>query len=138
MDRFCRPGGKRIKNLTLLLLMQSQTKRVDMKTPGTEIEREIAAICEDVMGVNEIGLHDSFFDYGGDSLIFLQIASRLRENFNVEISFREMFEVPTVSKLAEAVMRELTSGMDSDELEKMISEIGDLSEEELRDAINPE
>ena len=71
-------------------------------------------------------------------MIFLQIATRLRESFNVEISFREMFEVPTVSKLADAVMQELTSGMDSDELEKMISEIGDLSEEELRDAINPE
>ncbi len=95
-------------------------------------------MCENVMGVTEIGLHDSFFDYGGDSLIFLQIASRLRENFNVEISFREMFEVPTVSKMADAVMRELTSGMDKDELEKMICEIGDLSEDEIRDAINRE
>jgi acyl carrier protein len=114
------------------------TKRIGDEDPRTELEREIASICEDIMGINEIGLHDSFFDFGGDSLIFLQIATRLRESFNVEISFREMFEVPTVSKLADAVMQELMSGMDNGELEKMISEIGDLSEEELRDANNPE
>ncbi len=114
------------------------TGKSDHDGPGNEIETEIASICRDIMGVNEIGIHDSFFDLGGDSLIFLQIATRLRESFNVEISFRTMFEVPTVSKLGEAVMQELTSGMDSDELEKMISEIGDLSEEEIRDAIDPE
>ena len=74
----------------------------------------------------------------------------------MEISFREMFEVPTVSRLAAAVMRELMSGMDSvaqlaeavvrelasamdnDDLEKMIAEIGDLSAEELRDSIEAE
>ncbi len=103
--------------------------------PGNDIEREIASICQDVLGINEIGIHDSFFDLGGDSLIFLQIATRLRKSFDVGISFRKLFEVPTVSKLADTVMRELTAGVDNDELEKMVSEIGNLSDEELRDAI---
>lgn len=113
-------------------------KQIDPEDPRTDIEREIASICEDIMGVNEIGLHDSFFELGGDSLIFLQIATRLRKSFNVEISFHQMFESPTVSKLAEAVVQKLTSAIDSGELEKMISEIGDLSEEELRDSIKSE
>ena len=71
-------------------------------------------------------------------MIFLQIATRLRKSFDVEISFREMFDMPTVAQLAEAVVRELATAMGNDDLEKMIAEISDLSAQELRDSIEAE
>ncbi len=67
----------------------------------TDAERAIAAAWREVLGVEEVGLDDNFFDLGGHSLLLARLRSRLRENFPREVSVVVLFRYPTVRSLAE-------------------------------------
>ena len=71
--------------------------------PRSEVERRIAAIWQEVFGVEPVGIHDDFFALGGESLIALQLLNRLRAAFQVDLSLRRFFEAPTIAGLS-AVM----------------------------------
>jgi amino acid adenylation domain-containing protein len=71
--------------------------------PRTPIEEMVAAIWAEVLGVERVGLRESFFELGGHSLLATRVLSRLRRVFGVEIPLRELFEVPTVERLAQRV-----------------------------------
>ncbi|MGH9928653.1 MAG: phosphopantetheine-binding protein, partial [Pyrinomonadaceae bacterium] len=66
----------------------------------TEAERIIAGIWRDVMQVDEVGVHDNFFDLGGHSILLIQAHSRLQNVFDNKIPLVELFQYPTVSALA--------------------------------------
>ncbi|HYH98168.1 thioester reductase domain-containing protein [Hyalangium sp.] len=71
--------------------------------PSTPEEIRIAQIWRDVLGVSRVGVEDSFFDLGGDSLAAAQMAARVKEEFGVALSLRRLFEHPTVTELARMV-----------------------------------
>ncbi len=68
--------------------------------PRTGIEGAIAAIWQEVLRVEKVGVDDNFFDLGGHSLLMVQVHSKLREAFSKDISLIEMFRNPTVASLA--------------------------------------
>jgi acyl carrier protein len=70
------------------------------RTPG---EKTLAAIWQDVLGHDRIGVNDNFFELGGSSLLLVEIEERLREAFHREIPIVEMFRHPTIRSLAEAL-----------------------------------
>jgi SAM-dependent methyltransferase/acyl carrier protein len=63
-------------------------------------EVRIAAIWCAVLGLDEVGAHDDFFHLGGDSLLAIQLAARIREALGVTISAHDVFEAPTISAQA--------------------------------------
>ncbi|HYH44786.1 MAG TPA: SDR family oxidoreductase, partial [Thermoanaerobaculia bacterium] len=65
-----------------------------------ELERRIAALWQRALGISQVGIHDNFFDLGGNSLIGVQLVADLRRELGVEISNVTLFEAPTVSALA--------------------------------------
>jgi acyl transferase domain-containing protein/acyl carrier protein len=71
--------------------------------PETETEGLIAEIWQELLGVEPVGVTDDFFELGGHSLLGVQIVSRLREVFQVEVPMRRVFERTTVRGLAETV-----------------------------------
>ncbi len=71
--------------------------------PRTLVEETLAGIWSKVVGVAQVGAHDSFFDLGGHSLLATQAISRVREAFGLELPLRSLFEAPTVAGLAESV-----------------------------------
>ncbi|MBW4672726.1 MAG: amino acid adenylation domain-containing protein [Desmonostoc geniculatum HA4340-LM1] len=73
--------------------------------PRNPIEETLAVIWTELLGFEQIGVHDNFFNLGGHSLIAVQILSRLREVFQVELSFQNIFANPTVAGLAELVQQ---------------------------------
>jgi NADP-dependent 3-hydroxy acid dehydrogenase YdfG/acyl carrier protein len=104
--------------------------------PRNEVETTIAEIWESILGVTPIGIYDKFFELGGHSLLAIQLISRLRESFQVELSAQRLFEAPTVVQLAVTIEADLQAirlaeeeeAARSEELLKMVEQ---LSEEEV-------
>ncbi|MBN6039792.1 non-ribosomal peptide synthase/polyketide synthase [Amycolatopsis sp. 195334CR] len=69
---------------------------------GTETEELVAGIWAEVLGTGPVGVHDNFFDLGGDSLLGLRVVARLRAN-GLNLPARALFDRPTVAGLAEVV-----------------------------------
>ncbi len=71
--------------------------------PRTPQEKIVAAIWEQVLQVERVGIHDNYFELGGHSLLATQIVSRIREAARVELPIRTLFDMPTVAQLAEKI-----------------------------------
>lgn len=71
--------------------------------PETEMEEALRNIWSQVLHVDNIGRTSDFFDLGGHSLLAMQVASRIRKQFKVELSLQTIFERPVLSELAKAV-----------------------------------
>jgi amino acid adenylation domain-containing protein len=68
--------------------------------PQSELERAIAALWQEELKVETVGIDDNFFDLGGHSLRMARVHARLQETLGREISLIELFQYPTVSSLA--------------------------------------
>jgi amino acid adenylation domain-containing protein len=68
--------------------------------PHSEIERQIAAIWKKLLHREKIGVHDNFFDLGGNSLLVVQVQQKLVEVLNQEIPIIKLFQYPTISHLS--------------------------------------
>jgi acyl carrier protein len=69
--------------------------------PRTPIEEQLANIWSSVLRQDRVGIHNNFFELGGNSLLATQIISRLRQAFTVKLPLCTLFEYPTVAELAE-------------------------------------
>ena len=69
--------------------------------PQTDVERTIATVWEEVLHLENIGIHDNFFEIGGHSLLATQIISRLRQILQMDLSVRTLFTAPTIASFAE-------------------------------------
>jgi acyl carrier protein len=78
----------------------------DFVAPRTDLERELARIWSEVLGVERVGAEDNFFELGGHSLLATQLVSRVRSDHGVELPLRTMFEAPTIAGLARQIQRE--------------------------------
>ncbi|WP_414587519.1 amino acid adenylation domain-containing protein [Scytonema sp. PCC 10023] len=71
--------------------------------PQTETEEIIATIWQEVLQVEQVGIHDNFFELGGHSLLATQVISRLRKDFSLELSLQHLFKAPTIASLAQSI-----------------------------------
>ena len=74
--------------------------------PVTATERVLCDVYCDVLGLEQVGTDQSFFDLGGDSLSAMRLTARLRTVLDMELPVRAVFTTPTVAGLAAAVDRE--------------------------------
>ena len=82
---------------------------VDHMGPTTELERRIAAVLGDVLGLASVGVDDNFFDLGADSLLLAAVHTRLRDDLGRELSLVALYTHPTVGALARAMEASGTS-----------------------------
>jgi phthiocerol/phenolphthiocerol synthesis type-I polyketide synthase E len=113
---------------------EAKHSRPDLATsyvaPRTETERVLAGICEEVLGVGPVGIHDDFHELGGHSLLALQVLSRMRQALGSELPLRAIFDAPTVARLAVRLLEGETRAAADDDLDQMLARLEDLSDEE--------
>ncbi|MGV9883860.1 MupA/Atu3671 family FMN-dependent luciferase-like monooxygenase [Streptomyces sp. NPDC003006] len=80
--------------------------------PSTELERAIAGIWSEALGVRTVGLYDNFFDLGGHSMLMVQVHDRIRNVTGRELPLIKLLEHPTVSALA-AHLGDVAEGSDT-------------------------
>ncbi len=71
--------------------------------PQTALEKQVAALWQELLGIEEIGVNDNFFELGGHSLLATQLTAWLKREYALELPLRKIFEFPTVAKWANAV-----------------------------------
>ncbi|MCG7216939.1 beta-ketoacyl synthase N-terminal-like domain-containing protein [Paenibacillus mucilaginosus] len=73
------------------------------------VEEEVTAIWEELFGIHPIGPDDDFFGLGGNSLLAIQLFSRLRSHYNIELQLENMFDEPTIAGLVKQVNEALAA-----------------------------
>ncbi|MDF5706497.1 MAG: amino acid adenylation domain-containing protein [Nostoc sp. S4] len=74
--------------------------------PQTEVEKTIANIWQEVLHLEDLGIHDNFFELGGHSLLLVQVHNKLQKIFELNFPLVEMFQYPTISHLAKYLSQE--------------------------------
>ncbi|WP_163832494.1 non-ribosomal peptide synthetase [Spartinivicinus ruber] len=76
----------------------------NMVTPSSEVEKSLALIWQQVLGIEQpLSLHDHFFNLGGHSLLAVKLASQIRHQFQVDIGIETVFAQPTLGALANII-----------------------------------
>jgi len=95
--------------------------------PRTDLEQSIAEVWQSLLGIAEVGIHDNFLELGGHSLMAIQLASRIRDTFEIDLPVARFYKNPTVAGLAEAVVQVLAAQADSETIEQALREVQELA-----------
>ena len=100
---------------------------------GLGLEDSLAAIWQELLGVDEVAYDDDFFTLGGHSLIAIRMMTRIKNEFGVRFDLSTMFEASTVAALAERLRAE-RPGIDAELSGASVAHLGDVGVGEVRSA----
>src|SRR5262249_525238 len=119
-------GPASLASPTRSMLSQRLSLQTNYDAPRDETEQRIAQVWQDALGIDEVGINDSFSQLGGHSLLAIRIISEVRKAFQMDLPVRALFDAPTVAELSSYVKKHL------------IAEIEALSDEEARQLVSNE
>jgi hypothetical protein len=119
--------------------------------PRNDLERTVAAIWQKILGIDQIGIHDDFFELGGDSIILIQVVTELskvdiwlnpeqmlqsqaNKGASDDLSVKAQsggFEVPTIAEITLLAQESQKEREQRNDVEKLLSRIGELSSGEV-------
>ncbi|MDF5712386.1 MAG: SDR family oxidoreductase [Rhizonema sp. NSF051] len=118
----------------------------DYIAPRNEVEQTVAEIWQQLLGIEQIGIYDNFFDLGGHSLLATQIISRLRKEFHVDVPLHSLFETPTIFDQVSAVKQIQGLGennsintiqrIDRGNAQQMLGKLDQISDQEVDSLLN--
>jgi amino acid adenylation domain-containing protein len=71
--------------------------------PQTDVQRAVADAWQQILGIDQIGIHKNFFEIGGDSLVAIRLLHRLRQALSVSLDSHVLVETPTISTISERI-----------------------------------
>jgi amino acid adenylation domain-containing protein len=131
------PNGK-VDRKALLTLEGVTVMTRAYQAPVGAVEQAMAGIWQDLLRAEQIGRDDHFFERGGHSLLHVMLMTRIRQEFLVDLSVRDLFLNPVVSELARMVEALQLEHFLKDDMKTMSDELDSLTEEELIELLKEE
>jgi len=100
--------------------------------PRTLLEEELSRIWAEVLSLDQVGIHDNFFDLGGHSLAATRVVSQVIKNFQLELPLQSLFQSPTIAETAAVITEHQGNHLGKEQLERMMGELESLSDEEAQ------
>ncbi|MEH2381696.1 MAG: amino acid adenylation domain-containing protein [Nostoc sp.] len=100
------PNGKLDRNALPTPDLSTSDLEEGFVAPSTPTEEILAKLWMEILGRKQVGIYDNFFDIGGQSLLLIQVGSKVREIFSSHISVTDLFKYPTISALAQYLSQE--------------------------------
>ncbi|WP_267225801.1 non-ribosomal peptide synthetase [Dyella silvae] len=104
------PNGKIDRKSLPAPPVQTVAANRERQAPQTDTEQRVAAAMELVLALPGLDVRDNFFALGGHSLLAAQLTSRLNREFEITLSFRTLFDAPTIASLAATIDQLKASG----------------------------
>ncbi|MCE2029778.1 non-ribosomal peptide synthetase [Sessilibacter corallicola] len=82
------------------------SQRQPYVAPRDSVETQIQSIWQSLLKIDEIGIHDNFFDLGGHSLLATRLMSRIKEAYTTNLTLAQLFTAPTVAGVADLIKEE--------------------------------
>jgi amino acid adenylation domain-containing protein len=110
--------------------------RPELDTPfvaaRTLIEEDLAKIWAEVLSLDQLGVHDNFFDLGGHSLAATRVISQVIKRFQAEVPLQALLSAPTVAEMAAMIVEHQARRLDRESSIRMLAEVEQLTDEEAR------
>jgi thioesterase domain-containing protein/acyl carrier protein len=103
LDALPRTGSGKLDRRALPEHAEAAPTGVPYVAPRTGVEEKLAAIWCEVLEVERVGVHDDFFDLGGQSILATRLVARVREELGFEIPVADLLTGPTIEQMAESV-----------------------------------
>ncbi|WP_044973014.1 amino acid adenylation domain-containing protein [Ruminococcus sp. HUN007] len=92
----------------------SEENNIELVPPKTETEKKIAELWKEILCVKEVGINQSFFQAGGDSLLATHLLTVVKKQYDIELSLKEMYNDPTLEAIAASIDEKLAENNDDD------------------------
>jgi amino acid adenylation domain-containing protein len=100
--------------------------------PRTPIEELVTGVWAEALELEQVGIHDNFFDLGGHSLLATSVVSQLRDLFRVELPLRSLFEAPTVAEVSQVIVTRETKPGQAEKIARILKKVEGMSAGDVR------
>jgi amino acid adenylation domain-containing protein len=128
------PNGK--LDYQALPIPDRETNRTDTVFPKTPLEKTIADIWLEILPIESVSIHDNFFDLGGHSLLAIQVNSRIREIFNIELPLTSLFTANTLEKLVQLLITQENNPGQVEKIAQIVQQINSMSDGEIEEKLH--
>jgi amino acid adenylation domain-containing protein len=106
--------------------------------PRTPAEEALARIWGELLRVERVGIHDNFFELGGHSLLATRLVARIRDDMQVDIPLRRIFDMPSIEALALLILQANIERQEDEVATRLLEEIEQIPEDEVKELFRKE
>ncbi len=132
------PNGKTDRRALLNLKHFPTNAAENSEAPRGPLEKSIAEIWAAVLKLDNPGIHENFFELGGHSLLAAKLISNLRRQLHIEISLIDVFQAPTIAKLAALICERQAGNEAEEDLASLLAEIESMTDEQAEQRLTQE
>ncbi|MUG96207.1 amino acid adenylation domain-containing protein [Scytonema sp. UIC 10036] len=104
--------------------------------PSTALEAVLATMWNEILQIERVGIHDNFFELGGHSLLAIQVLSKIRDVFRVELPLHSLFEAATVAKLSQIMLTHETKPGQMEKIAEIFQKITAMSAKDVQTTLH--